>query len=106
MFDKNSNWTIEDWHESMAYRIMSKCPITHSDFVRVRDMSEEEKENHPECKTLGGYTKTITVTEKDKQRWWDDLTDSEKGKVMSLPNFNVDKFYKCTGIKVFNFGRI
>jgi hypothetical protein len=100
IFDKDSNWTIEDWRRSMAYRIMSKCPVTYSDFVDKYDMSEEEKKNHPEYKTLGGYTKIITITVENKQKWWDNLSDSDKQEVMSLPNFDADKFYQCTGIKV------
>jgi hypothetical protein len=100
MFDKDSNWTIYDLYKSKAYCIMRKCPMSRTDVVCVRDMSEKEKENHPECKTLGWYTKTITVTEKDKQKWWDDLSDSDKQEVMLLPNFDADKFYQCTGIRV------
>jgi hypothetical protein len=84
----------------MANRIMSLCPATHSNFVYEWSMSDEEKENHPEYKTLGGYTKIITVTEEDRQKWWDDLSDSDKQAVMSLPNFDADKFYQCTGIRV------
>jgi hypothetical protein len=100
MFDKDSNWTMEDWRNSIAFDIMSKCPTTHSDFVHKDDMSDEEKENHPEYKTLGGYTKIITVTAEDKQKWWDGLSDYDKQVVMALPNFDADKFYQCTGIRV------
>jgi hypothetical protein len=100
MFDKDSNWTIDDLYKSKAYHIMRKCPMSSTDFVHEDDMSEEEKKNHPEYKTLGGYTKIITVTVENKQKWWDNLSDSDKQEVMSLPNFDADKFYQCTGIKV------
>jgi hypothetical protein len=100
IFDKDSSWTMEIWCDSAANRIMSLCPVTHSNFVYEWSMNDEEKENHPEYKTLGGYTKIITVTEEDRQKWWDDLSNEEKQEVMSLPNFDADKFYQCTGIRV------
>ena len=100
MFDKDSDWTINDWYDSKACCIMEKCPTTYTDFVHEIRMSEEEKINHPEYKTLGGYTKTITATPEDKQKWWDNLPNNYKQAVMSLPNFDADKFYQCTGIIV------
>ena len=100
MFDKDSNWTINDWCRSTAYSIMEKCPMTYADFIRESNMSKEEKINHPEYKIMGGYTKIITVKAEDKQKWWDDLSDNEKQAVMSLPNFDTDKFYQCTEIRV------
>ena len=63
-------------------------------------MSEEEKENHPEYKTIGGYLKTLIVTKGDKQAWWDNLTVAEKNMIKALPNFDADKFRRCTGIRV------
>jgi hypothetical protein len=83
----------------MAYRIMSHCPVTHSNFINKHDMSDEEKEDHPEYKTLGGYTKIVTVTAEDRQKWWDNLSDDDKQVVMSLPNFDKEKFKKCTEIE-------
>jgi hypothetical protein len=99
IFDKDSDWTMKDWYNSIACRIMSSCPATHSTFVYEENMSEEEKENHPEYITLGGYTKVITVTAEDKQKWWDNLSDDDKQVVMSLPNFDKEKFKKCTEIE-------
>ena len=100
MFDKDSDWTIEDWYKSKAYHVMEKGPVSYTDFIFECDMSEEEKENHPEYKIMGGYAKTITVKAEDKQKWWNGLSDSDKQAVMSLPNFDADKFYLCTGIRV------
>lgn len=36
----------------------------------------------------------------DKQKWWDSLSDEDKNEVKSLPNFDADKFYLCTEIRV------
>ena len=99
MFDKDSSWTYDDWWDSRARRIMEGCPYSYSDYIPVDDMTEEEKEKHPEYKTIGGYVKVFKVTAEDKQKWWDSLSASERQAVYDLPNFDADKFYSCTGIK-------
>ena len=100
MFDKESNWTYSDWYRSRAYDVMYGCPCTHSEYVSECNMSEEEKENHPEYKTIGGYIKTIIVHAEEKQNWWDELPEDDKQAVMRLPNFDADKFYQCTEIRI------
>ena len=32
--------------------------------------------------------------------WWDNLTDEEKDIIKSIPNFDPDKFFEITGIRV------
>ena len=100
MFDKESEWTIQDWKNSKAYYVLCGCPYTHSDFIYEGQMSDEEKENHPEYKTIGGYLKTIVVTKEDKKKWWDGLFDDDKQSVYDLPNFDKNKFKECTEIEV------
>ena len=105
IFDKESDWTIEDWYNSKARTVMYYCPCSYSDFVYASDMTVEEKARHPEHETIGGYVKVITVTDEDKQKWWDSLTEDEKQAVYDLPNFDADKFKQCTGIKVEREGK-
>ena len=102
MFDKESSWTYSDWHESRARYVMCNCPYTHSEFIAKYHMSEKEKENHPEYKTIGGYIKTIIVHAEEKQMWWDKLSKDDKQVVMQLPNFDAHKFFQCTEIRVNN----
>ena len=97
MFDKDSDWTFEDWIESDARDIMNTCPYTYSDFIAESDMTEEEKENHPEYKTTGGYTKTFVATKEDKEKWWNELDEDKKDIIKALPNFDFDKFRQCVG---------
>ena len=97
MFDKESDWTIDDWIRSGARDIMSTCPYTYSDFVSESNMTDEEKEKHPEHKTIGGYIKTFVATEEDKEKWWNELSDEDKEVIKSLPNFDFDKFRQCVG---------
>ncbi|MBQ2174839.1 MAG: hypothetical protein II453_07220 [Alphaproteobacteria bacterium] len=99
MFDKDSTWTYDDWYDSRARRIMEGCPYSYSDYIIGSDMTDEEKENHPEYKTIGGFVKTFTATAEDKQKWWDSLSESDKNEVKALPNFDAGKFCKCVGIE-------
>lgn len=97
MFDKESDWTIKDWKRSEAYRIMMTCPYTFSCFVTKSVMTEKEKEEHPEYETTGGYVNTIAATKEDKEKWWNDLAESDKEVIRALPNFDFDKFRQCVG---------
>jgi hypothetical protein len=102
MFNKQTEWTIDDWRKSMACIIMETCPVTNCsdiDWVIPSNMTDKEKDEHPGYKTTGGYLKVVGC-EGDKQKWWDELPDSDKQVIMSLPNFDADIFFECTGIKV------
>ena len=100
IFDIESSWTMRQWKMSKANDVMSQCPSSYTMFISQSEMESEEKENHPEYKTIGGYLKTVIVTKEEKQRWWDELPEDNKAAVYALPNFDADKFEKCTGIKV------
>ena len=97
MFDKESDWTIKDWKSSEAYRIMMTCPYTFSYSVSKSVMTEKEKEEHPEYETTGGCTKIVVATKEDKEKWWNDLAESDKEVIRALPNFDFDKFRQCVG---------
>ena len=99
IFDVQTDWTFDDWIDSEAYKVMSKCPYSYSDYIGADDMTDEEKERHPEYKTIGGYVKTFTATAEDKQKWWDSLSERDKNEVKELPNFDADKFCECVGIE-------
>lgn len=98
-FDKESEWTFDDWLYSNAKAILSTCPCSHSDFINENEMTEEEKESHSEYKAIGGYIKEIIITKEDKQKWWDSLQQEDKEECFKLPNFDEKKFCKCIGIE-------
>ncbi len=100
IFDKESDWTIGDWMLSKAKKVMDKCPRSELSFVYTSDMTVEEIEKHSEYKIIGGYLKTVTITNNDRQIWWDALPNEEKEAVKELPNFDANKFKECTGITV------
>lgn len=100
MFNKPSNMTLGDWYGSRALKILRNCPYSHSNFIQSKCMSKSEKVNYPEYKILGGYTKRIEFTRKDKQIWWNILSRYDRQTIYELPNFDPDIFEQCTGIKV------
>ena len=99
IFDKPSNWTLEDWFYSEVRNILnSNFKLT--EWIYEENMSNEEKEQHPEYEAAGGYLKVFKFKEACKNMW-NSLTDYEKHTVITeLPNFDADKFEQITGINV------
>ena len=100
LFNKPSDWTYQDWLNSKAWYVMTGCPYTKTIWIDSENMIDSEKEENPTWECTGGYLKTIHVTNRDKQAWWDNLSDSDKESVMSLPNFDKDIFKEVTRIEV------
>ena len=99
MFNKPSDWTLRDWCYSEAKNILKNIPNNVLRWIQSDDMIDEEKEQHPEYKTTGGYLKEMDNS-KCVQAWWDSLLDHEKDIIKSLPNFNAEIFKEITGIDV------
>jgi len=98
-FDKPTELSMNFWKNSKARLVMSKKPSLEVEWIAEDEMTEEEKNKSETYKTTGGFLRVIDGNELS-QKWWDELCDSDKHAVMSLPNFDAEKFYKCTGIKV------
>ena len=98
-FDKESDWNYDNWHYSRAYDVLYEMPTTMVTWILESDMSDEEKEAYPTYKTTGGYLKVSDKTE-TRQEWWNGLPEEDKKEVLSLPNFDKQKFKLCTGIEV------
>ena len=100
LFNKPSDWTYQDWLNSKAWCVMTDCPHARTIWIDSEEMIDSEKEENPTWECTGGYLKTIEATDRDKQAWWDNLSNRDKESVMSLPNFDKDIFKEVTGIKV------
>lgn len=100
IFDKSSNWTIKDWFGSDAKYILDSIPNNIVEWIYESDMTDIEKEKNPTYKTTGGYLKILDKSEA-AQVWWDGLDTTDKNIIKSIPNFDAEKFQKCTGIKVY-----
>lgn len=63
------------------------------------EMTDQEKIDYPEYKTTGGALIKEQV-KVDVQAEWKKVYKEDKNFIMSLPNFDADIFYECTGIRV------
>ena len=99
IFDKPSDWTIEDWWNSDVRYLLNQIPKNVVEWIYSSDMTDEEKEKYPTHETTGGYLKVLDESE-SAQIWWDGLSEKNKETIKSIPNFDVEKFEKCMGIKV------
>lgn len=99
MFNKPSDWSIEDWRYSEAKRLLDNIMYNVLKWIYSYEMTDEEKEQHPEYEITGGYLKKCDKSECN-QLWWDSLSDPEKNIIKSLPNFDAEIFKEITGIDI------
>lgn len=99
LFNKPSNMTYREWIDSDARYLLSQIPKDVVEWVYEKDMTDEEKEAYPTYKTTGGYLKVLDESECG-QLWWNSLSNDKKKIIEEIPNFDVEIFEQCTGIKV------
>ena len=99
MFNLPSKWNYSDWAQSEACMILNKIPHDPVVWIWAEEMTEEEKLDHPEHETVGGYLKEMDLSDNAKI-WWRGLTDAEKNVITSMPNFDAQIFKKITGVDV------
>ena len=98
-FDNPANITFQQWRNSKACLLLRKIEFRPTEWICSNNMSDVEKERHPEHETTGGYLK-IGDNSECYLEWWEGLTDCEKEIIKAIPNFDNEKFYQITGIKV------
>ena len=99
LFDKPSDWTYRDWINSDARYILNNMPTDEIDWIYSEDMTDEEKDKHPEHETTGGFLRTLSKSS-ERQTWWDELGEHWKNEVKFIPNFDEKVFERITGIKI------
>ena len=99
LFNKPSNMTYREWINSDARYLLNQIPKDVVEWVHEEDMTDEEKVANPTYETTGGYLKVLDESECG-QLWWNSLSDDEKKIIEDIPNFDVEIFEQCTGIKV------
>lgn len=99
LFNKPSDITYREWINSDARDLLNQIPKDVVEWVDEEDMTDEEKTAYPTYETMGGYLKVLDESECG-QLWWNELSDCNKQIIKSIPNFDPDIFYECTGIKV------
>ena len=96
IFDIETDMTMKEVIQTDWYRMLFKYSI---DLTKWIENTDEEKQSDKDKDLIGGYLKTYTYKEACKN-WWDKYTDKEKAVIMSMPNFDKDKFKQITGIEV------
>ena len=99
LFNKPSSWTYRDWLNSEACYLMNQIQGDILEWVYLSDMTDEEKEVHPEAETTGGYLKELGNSE-CAVIWWRSLNQRQKNVIMAIPNFDKAIFKEITGIDV------
>ena len=99
LFNKQSDMAYREWIDSNARYLLKQMPKSTVRWIFSADMTDEEKAEHPTHETTGGYLKVLDEAE-SSQEWWNNLSDSDKDIIKSIPNFDSDIFEECTGIKV------
>lgn len=88
--------TIEEWGRAEK---PSWLYFNITEWVIDTDMTDEEKENNPAYKTTRGYLKVYDYKEAF-QKSYNQATREEQLKIKKLPNFNAEKFYQISGIRI------
>ena len=99
LFNKPSDWTYRDWLNSDARYLLNQIPRNVVDWIWSDNMTNEEKEQHPEYEVVGGYLKILDESECG-QLWWDSLSERYKNIIKAMPNFDKEIFEDVTGIKI------
>lgn len=99
-FNKQTNLTRDEYEKLKGFQVLNLSYINNW-WVCSEEMTDTEKEEHPEYQATGGYLKTIPFTDACRLMWAH-LTDEEKQAVYELPNFDKDIFEQITGIYIEN----
>ena len=97
LFDHQTDITFSDFRQSRAYGLLCHMPSDCLTWKYSEYMTDDEKAAHPEHETTGGF---LYLEKADRQAWWESLSDDSKAAITSMPYFDAEKFFICTGIKV------
>ncbi len=95
LFNKESNWTYQDWTNSEACRLSYRFVLT--EWVYENNMTDQEKIDNPRFNIQEGFLKKYEYKEAC-QIWWNKLTKDERNSFKELPNFSSEIFKEITGI--------
>ena len=68
--------------------------------IPFNQMTDEEKQEHPEAAIIGSYMKISDATLQNQKMWDDTFSEEDKQKIMDMPNFDPDIFKEITGVDV------
>ena len=98
LFEKPTDLTHEQVLDLPGMRVLNHA-YENNWWIFSKDMTDEEKKQHPEHETTGGYLKTVPFKTACRMMW-DKLDAADRQKVLDLPNFDARIFKEVTGIEV------
>ena len=96
IFDKISDFTVREFINSKYYTALTSVSFVLTEWI---EYSEEEKSADKSKALIGGYLKTYGYKEACAI-WWSKMAEKDKKLVQEIPNFDAEKFYRITGIRV------
>ena len=97
IFDKDTNMTLIEFRNSKYNRALRSVKLEHTKWI---EYTEEEMKGDKNKRLIGGYLKEYSYKEACAN-WWSELTEENREIIKSIPNFDADKFYEITGIKIY-----
>ena len=96
IFDKETDMTLNEFRKSKYGNALRSVKLKLTEWV---EYTEEEKKEDDKKRLIGGYLKEYSYKEACAN-WWSKLTVENREIIKSIPNFDADKFYEITGIKI------
>ena len=96
IFDVLSDMTPSEFLNSKYWDALTYANFPLTEWIEYTD---EEKKQDKAKELIGGYLKTNDY-KATCARWWADTPKGQRKIIMSMPNFDADKFFEITGIKV------
>ena len=96
IFDKDTNMTLREFRKSKYNKALLSVELKLTEWIKY---TEEEMKENKNKRLIGGYLKEYSYKEACAN-WWSELTEENKEIIMSIPNFDADKFEEITGIKI------
>ena len=96
IFDKDTDMTLNEFRKSKYGKALRSVKLKLTEWIKY---TEEEMKENKNKRLIGGYLKEYSYKEACAN-WWNEFTEENREIIMSIPNFDADKFEKITGIKI------
>ena len=96
IFDKDTNMTLREFRKSKYNKALCSVELKLTEWI---EYTEEEMKEDKNKRLIGGYLKEYSYKEACAN-WWGELTEENREIIMSIPNFDADKFKEITGINL------
>ena len=96
IFDKDTNMTLNEFINSKYNKALCSVKLKLTEWIWY---TKEEMEEDDDKKATKGYLKEYSYKEACAN-WWNELTEENREIIMSIPNFDADKFKEITGINL------